>query len=191
MYAAAVVKSMDPGDAFMLIGIAGNAGGPEDVRIEMTPLEPSPLMALLQRQQLVRRVIALTARPTEADDRYARFRDISGALCHAATVANVTEGYFRTVLLIFSNMVETPRLPRPDIALKRGLIFPEGTEAHVFYLDGAELASIGRASLYVSEERLVETWLSVFVAARVKIKRENFARPAYVDALFHDPIPRR
>ena len=172
-YVAAVVQRMKADDAFMLIGIDGRGGDPEDVRVPMQEMDPNPIKAMAKRRQIVAEVRATKIRAVNPKDPYANYSDILGAVDTAASAARRHTEY-RSVLLIFSDMAQTPKLPDTQETRKRGIVFPEGAEAHVFFFNAAELADNRRIRVDEAEKVLLQSWLDAFGAAKIKIAREDF-----------------
>jgi hypothetical protein len=187
-FASAVVQRMKGDDAFMLIGIDGRGGDPEDVRVGMTTMDPNPIKAMAMRRQLAAQVKAIKVRTPDPKDPNKDYSDILGAVDTAASTARRHPDY-RPVVLIFSDMVQTPKLPDAKETRKRGIAFPEGAEAHVFYFNAAELADIRKMKVDEAEKVLLQSWLDAFGAAKLKIAREDFVPAGDAEKSFNQLLP--
>jgi hypothetical protein len=148
---------LQPGEGFGLIGIDDQGFEPDDVRIPMQVLDQNPLKAGVQKQELAAQVGRLDRRNQSRP-----FTDIVGAIRHAEYFVK-NERDHRPVLLIFSDMRQTPKMPTP--ANFAGLRFPEGTEAHCLFVD---------ASGWADWQQSVDLWVKLLTAAGAKITADDF-----------------
>jgi hypothetical protein len=143
---------------------------------------------MARRRQIVGEVSATKVRAVNPKDPYANYSDILGAVDTAASTAKRHKEYL-PVLLIFSDMVQTPKLPDAQETKKRGIEFPVGAEAHVFFFNPAELAKNRKISVDEAKKLLLQSWLDVFGAARVKITQENFVDTSDPEESFNQLLP--
>jgi len=187
-YAAAVVQRMKADDAFMMIGIDGRGGDPEDVRVPMQEMDPNPIKAMARRRQIAAQVHSTKVRAVNPKDPNANYSDILGAVGTAASAA-MRHTEYRPVLLIFSDMVQTPKLPDDRETRQRGIVFPEGAEARVFFFNAAELADNRKIKVDEAKKVLLQSWLDAFSAAKVQITREDFVPEGDAEKSFNQLLP--
>jgi hypothetical protein len=165
-YAAAIVHRLGPEDAFTLIGIDDHGFDPEDARIEITFVDPSPLKAVQQKRALAAKIKSLQRRPLKRN-----LTDIVGAIRQAALFSNSQKG-FRPVLALFCDMNQTPRQPAPSDAA--GIKFPAGAEAHCFYVNASGWMDKAATSGGKSWDTLVDRWISVFTPMGVRSGKGDY-----------------
>jgi len=187
-FAAAVVQRMKADDAFMLIGIDGRSGDPEDVRIPMQEMDPNPIKAIARRRQIIAQVRATKVRAVNPKDPNAKYSDILGAVAMAASAAGRHKEY-RPVVLIFSDMVQTPRLPDAQETRRLGVAFPPGAEAHVYFVNAAELADNRKIRMDEAQRELMQAWLGAFGAAKIKISQDDFVPEGDAQKSFNQLLP--
>ncbi len=139
-----IVSRFQPQDGFGLIAVNDAGFQPENVRIPMTELSPGMLEAVIGKRKLIEAVKALERRKARRP-----LTDLMGSLRHAAHFLKAQAGH-EPILVVFSDMKQTPRMPVPQDAA--GLRFPEGTRAHFFYVD---------ATGWTDWQRSIDTWYSV------------------------------
>ena len=175
-FAARVAMGLRPGDAFAVIGIDNHGMDPEDARIPITLIDPGTLKSIGDKKALARKVKLLTRRPATKPFR----TDILNATRQAAVFSqsNAVQG-FEPMLVYFSDMQETPRLPVPgDI---KGWSFPQGGTAHCFFVnvtgwaDRVVTSHAGaKASPAGSWNSMTDQWISVFTKLGLKADAQSF-----------------
>jgi hypothetical protein len=156
--AATVAGRLKPGDAFAAIGIDDHGNDPEDARIAVTIVSPGSLMALGDRKALAKKVKVLERRPSRKP-----LTDILNAIQQAAIFANSPAMQdYKPMLLFFSDMQQTPRLPGPaDI---KGWKFANRGEAFCFYVNVTDWVDRSKKG-GTSWDGMVGTWTAVLNAA--------------------------
>jgi hypothetical protein len=164
-------------DAFTVIAINDYGGEAGNVRVPLTSLHAGPLeMAKLkhQRDAIIQQVRSLTprGRPQKTD--------IVGAIRQAQDTANKARAMAKqanqhadmdTVLAFFSDMQQTPRMPKPaDFA---GIRFPEGTKGYCFYV-----AAPGKNGI----QSTVAIWRPLLNSAGIAITENDFHQQGTVEA---------
>lgn len=182
-YAKLVPARMGEEDAFIMIGIDDRAGDPADVRVPMRTLPPNPIEAIAVRSEIVKEVQAQKVRNPEASR-----TDVLGAVATAAAVAGRHTEY-RTVLVIFSDMDQLPRLPDVHDVAELGIRLRPGTEARVFFFQGADMATRRRIPTARAERILKDCWLRVLAASGVQIGERDFASVIDTEAKFNELLP--
>lgn len=151
-----IVKSLQPGDKFCLIGIDDSSYGDDDVRIGIESLDEGTLKAITERRKLCNKVNALKRREG------ARTTDIAGGLQKAAHFLNASDSKYKGVIAIFSDMIQTPWR---DLKNKtKGLSFPKDTQGYCFYVNATNMSKWGD---------LVNAWIPIFENARLNIKGDD------------------
>lgn len=156
--AATVAGRLKPGDAFAAIGIDDHGNDPEDARIPVTVVSPGALQSLGDRKALARKVKALERRPSKRPR-----TDILGAIQQASIFATSPAMQdYQPILLFFSDMQETPRLPGPaDI---KGWKFATRGEAYCFYVNVTDWVDhVKKAG--TTWDGMVGSWSAVLNAA--------------------------
>ena len=166
--AASVAGRLGPGDAFGVIGIDDHGNDPDDARIPITIVSPGALQSLANRTGLARKVKALDRRKSKKP-----LTDILNAIQQAAIFANspALQDY-KPMLLFFSDMQQTPRLPTAaDI---KGWKFTNRGEAFCFYVnvtDWVDRSKKGGATW----DGMVGSWTAVLNAAGLDANpKKNF-----------------
>jgi hypothetical protein len=157
--AASVASRLKPGDAFAVIGIDDHGNDPEDARIPVTLVSPGALQSLADRKSLAKKVKALEPRKAKRP-----LTDILHAMQQASIFANAPamQGY-KPVVLFFSDMQETPRLPGPaDI---KGWNFAARGEAYCFYVNVTGWVDHAKTQRGTTWDSLVESWTATLNAA--------------------------
>ena len=161
--ASKIVSRLQPGEAFVIIGIDGHGFDPDDVRIPSTILDESFLKAVQQKRKVVKQIKELKRRPSNFP-----YTDIMGALQQTANLLK-GESDYEAVIAIFSDMIQTPRFPRLQDAT--GLSFPENTRVYCFYVNATEgnLAIPGTQSW----DRIVNAWVPIFEHSGLIYKQQD------------------
>lgn len=173
-----VAERMQPPGGLVVIGIDNEGFQSDDVRIGPLLLDPSPLRARVQVREVAKEIEALAPRPANPDQPYT---DVLGALRHAAYFFAL-ERYrdFDPVLLVFSDMRQTPRMP--TAAEARDLSFPGGTVVHALYVD---------ATGWEDWRQTVQLWQELLSNAGVSISAESFHQKAETSVEINRLFPRQ
>jgi hypothetical protein len=158
-FAALVANRLKPGDAFAVIGIDDHGNDPEDARIPVTMINQGSLMALADKKTLAKKVKLLEPRKAKKP-----LTDILHAIQQASIFANspALQGY-KPMVLFFSDMQETPRLPSPaDI---KGWGFETRGEAYCFYVNVTDWVDRSKKQKGTSWDSLVGSWTAILNAA--------------------------
>jgi len=166
--AASVIDRLEGGDRFAVVGIDDHGFDSDDVRIPEQTIDPRALIAFQQKSRIKRGIRELQPRQHRRP-----YTDILGALYHTAYFLGRESGY-RNVVIIFSDMIQTPRYPTPNEA--RELKFPPETEIYCFYVNASEMDEItGRVRPGIEEwRRLLDVWIPILRNAGVNVDERNF-----------------
>jgi hypothetical protein len=178
---ALVLARLKPRDGFGLIGIDDKAFDPDDMRLPIRFLDRAWLRAKQQQQLWAQEVKGLERRKA----RHER-TDILGAFRHAAHFIKPQPGV-RPIVLVFSDMDQTPRMPRLSDA--EGLKFPPGTEVYCLFVDASDLARAFHVDGDVAWEALVRIWRRIFAQAGVAFS--EFYQHGDVSAGVNKALPPR
>lgn len=161
-----LVLGLQPGEGFGLIGIDDHGFDADDVRVSMQVLDQGLLRARLQKNQLLDQVRGLARRTKKM-----RTTDITGALYQAADLLKGEEE-FHGVVVIFSDMIQTPKFP--DAKEVADLRFPTATEVYCFYVN----ATKERTGVAGQEwwKKIVSSWSSIFAGAGLESVQNDQAR---------------
>lgn len=151
-----IVSSMEPGDAFGLIGIDERGFDAEDVRVPFEVLDEGFLKAKMGKDRL-RRVVTELRRRKEKH----RSTDILGSLYHAAYFAQ-REPDRSVFIFCFSDMKQEPRWPTQEEA--RELKFLRRTEGYFFHVNAS-----GRTNW----NRLVQVWEPILSGAGLEFHTDG------------------
>jgi hypothetical protein len=158
--AAEVVKGLQEGEGLGVIGIDDKGYDQDDARLEMRVL-PDDLRALETRRRWAQEVAQLQPRSGKRP-----FTDIVGALRHAEYfLSRQTE--HRPVLVLFSDMQQTPRMPSPDGKELAGLRFPSETTASCLFVNATD---------WRDGEGLIQLWKDIFARTGVTIEEKDFCQ---------------
>ena len=143
--AADVVGAMDPGDAFMVIGITDNTKTSEDVRVPVTMLTDQTAMAPTAKVELGKQVKALKLRTMHVGS------DFLGAFKQGAHYASEEASTHFPVVIGFTDLEpqdtkgntvipsEVETIAKDATAIGK---YPAGTEGAFFYVSTPEYDSI-------------------------------------------------
>lgn len=152
-----IISGLQPGEGFGIIGIDDHGFDGDDVRLQMTLLDENALLAKQQKDKLKKEVQGLVRRGGKRP-----YTDILGALYHAAHFLD-NEKNRRSQLIIFSDMIQTPKWPTQADAEK--LHFPPKTSGFCFYVDAT-----GKNKW----DRILQVWVPLFQNAGVSISKDDF-----------------
>ena len=152
-----VIGRLKEGDGFGLIGIDDSGFGPDDARLPIRFLNRVWLKAQQEKGLWAQKVSELGRRKTKHER-----TDLLGAIRHAAHFTKDRPG-FRPVILVFSDMIQTPTMPKPSDA--EGLRFPAGTEVYCLFVDPSELANAFKIPGDIAWDAVVRIWRPIFTQA--------------------------
>ena len=76
------------------------------------------------------------------------------------------------MVVIFSDMDQTPRMPRLEDA--KDLRFPAGTEVYCTYVNASGWADNIKVPGWQGWDSIVNRWLAIFTGAGAKMTKDNF-----------------
>jgi hypothetical protein len=153
-----VINGLRPRESFIPIAIDDQGfESDQDVLLELSTLNIEDFKAQLEKMELIEKVRHLK-RPNPKQPR----TDILGTLRHAAYFASRNPNR-RSIVVVFSDMRQTPRLPTVKDA--RGLEFPADSSLYCFYVN---------ASGWTDWESVLNTWLPIFEQAGLRTTRDDF-----------------
>jgi hypothetical protein len=158
-----IVRALEAGEGFCVIGIDDHGFDTDDMRIGMTVLNDNPLAIVQQKNELIRRVRGLA--PRRANRPYT---DILGSLHQAANLLK-GEANHRGVIAVFSDMIQTPRFPTTNEAA--ALSFPKGTEIYCFYVNATKEYHGTTGQEWW--DRITGAWIPIFEHAGLKYKDDD------------------
>jgi hypothetical protein len=161
-WAVELARRLQPGEGFGVIGIDDHGFDPGDIRVDMRILDERTLMAIQQRNEIIKNLKDLPRRHLKRPR-----TDILGALKQVADLLK-DENDHRCVVVIFSDMIQTPKMP--TVAMVSGSVFPKGTEVYCFYVNATTVSSDVEGQR--SWNNIVNTWRAIFDRAGLKYETE-------------------
>jgi len=168
-----VANRLGPGGGMVVIGIDDEGFQPDDVRIDVRFLDPSPLKSRIDARRLAQEIGALKRRTPKRP-----LTDVLGAIRHAAYFVN-RYPHVDPVIVAFSDMRQTPRMPTAADA--SGLSFPVGTTVNCYFVD---------ATGWQDWRKTVQNWQELLTNAGASISAESFHQKAETTVELNRLFPR-
>jgi len=160
-----VVESLGPNEAFGLIGIDDRGFDPEDVRVPIQVIDPAVLKAHRQKRAWAANLATVQRRTHKRN-----YTDILGAVRHAAFFLN-RQPDRNPVLLIFSDMEQTPQMPAvADVDFQ----LAGGARVYCFFVNTSGWADRIGVSVGTSWDIVVGRWQSILSSAGASVTKGNF-----------------
>ena len=168
-----VANRLGPGAGMVVIGVDDQGFQPDDIRIDVRFLDPSPLKSRIDARRLAQEIGALKRRTPKRP-----VTDVLGAIRHAAYFVN-RYPHVDPVVVAFSDMRQTPRMPTAADAT--GLSFPAGTTVNCFFVD---------ATGWQDWRKTVQNWQELLTKAGASISAESFHQKAETTVELNRMFPR-
>ena len=156
-----IVCALEPGGMLGVLAVNDRSFGPEDVLMKFRAL-PYDLTAARVKEKWASELRVL--RPRESARPYTA---ISRALRHAATFVNPLEDY-KVIVILLSDLRQTPRMPTPTDKELRGLQFPEGAVGFALFAN---------ANSWAPFYSLSATWIQVFNSVGIGLSNRSICQP--------------
>ena len=152
-----IAESLNPGDAYAIIGIDGHGFDTDDIRINIQVIDENQIKARTQKRNLKKQVQGLTRREN-ASSVDANYTDIIGALSHSEYLLRNMGQKYQGIIVIISDMVQTAR----DIGTE--FSFPDGTMGYCFFVNAT-----GRSQW----ADLIKKWNTIFENINLDVKKPD------------------
>jgi len=160
-----VVENLGPSDAFGLIGIDDKGFDPEDVRVPIQAIDPAAL-----KTKRTTRAWAANLATVQRRTHKRNYTDILGAVRHAAFFLN-SQPDRDPVLLIFSDMEQTPRMPAvADVDFQ----LAGGARVYCFFVNTSGWADRAGVSGGTGWDIVVGRWQSILSSAGASVTKGDF-----------------
>jgi hypothetical protein len=158
-----IVKQLEPGEGFGVIGIDDHGFDADDIRISPIVLDENVLVSTRQKRALVEQLQGLNKRHLLHN-----YTDIVGALYQTAELVREQQDH-QIMIIIFSDMIQTPSFPKiSDVA---NLSFPTDSRVCCFYVNATR--ENNKLVGHEEWEKIVNAWIPIFNVVGLHYQNEQ------------------